>query len=58
MKIYIDGRPVDALEGQTILEAALNANIYIPHLCTHPDLPVIGECGICAAERTDGKSYV
>ncbi len=54
MKIYIDGRPVDALEGQTILEAALNANIYIPHLCTHPDLPVIGECGICVAE-VDGK---
>lgn len=54
MKIYIDDRPVDASEGQTILEAALNANIYIPHLCTHPDLPVIGECGICVAE-VDGK---
>ena len=46
MKIYIDGSPVEVREGQTILEAALNANIYIPHLCSHPDLPVIGECGI------------
>ena len=43
MKIYIDGSPVEVREGQTILEAALNANIYIPHLCSHPDLPVIGE---------------
>ena len=54
MKIYIDSCPVEAKEGQTILEAALDANIYIPHLCTHPSLPVIGECGLCVAE-VDGR---
>jgi len=50
MKIYIDGLPVEARSNQTVLDAALEANIYIPHLCTHPNLPVIGECGLCVAE--------
>ena len=50
MKIYIDGLPIEARSNQTVLDAALEANIYIPHLCTHPNLPVIGECGLCVAE--------
>jgi formate dehydrogenase (NADP+) alpha subunit len=36
--LIIDGDPVIAEEGQTILEAALSAGVYIPHLCFHPDL--------------------
>lgn len=54
MIITIDGAKVEALEGQTVLEAALEAGIYIPHLCTHPSLPVVGSCGICVAE-IDGE---
>ena len=50
MFIYIDGIQIEALEGQTVLEAALAADVYIPHLCTHPSLPVTGSCGICVAE--------
>lgn len=50
MFIYIDGIQVEAFEGQTVLEAALAADVYIPHLCTHPSLPVTGSCGICVAE--------
>ena len=49
MIITIDGAKVEAYEGQTVLEAALEAGIYIPHLCTHPSLPVVGSCGICVA---------
>ncbi len=37
--LIIDGNEVSAREGQSILEAALAAGIYIPHLCFHPDLP-------------------
>ncbi len=36
--LIIDGTEVKAREGQTILEAALAADIYIPHLCYHPVL--------------------
>ena len=50
IKLYIDGREITAKKGQTVLEAALNANIYIPHLCTHPDLPVAGNCNLCVVE--------
>ena len=39
VKLRIDGLPVEVAEGTTILEAARTADIYIPSLCFHPDLP-------------------
>lgn len=39
VRINVDGKNIDAFEGQSILQAALKAGIYIPHLCFHPDLP-------------------
>jgi predicted molibdopterin-dependent oxidoreductase YjgC len=47
MALTIDGQTVTAREGQTLLEAARDAGIYIPALCAHPDLlPGIGTLGI------------
>ncbi|NIP66619.1 FAD-dependent oxidoreductase, partial [Candidatus Bathyarchaeota archaeon] len=37
--LTIDDREVEAKKGATVLEAALEAEIYIPTLCHHPDLP-------------------
>jgi formate dehydrogenase (NADP+) beta subunit len=39
VSLTIDGRAVEVPAGATILEAARKANIYIPTLCHHPDLP-------------------
>ncbi|MCF8143287.1 MAG: FAD-dependent oxidoreductase [Deltaproteobacteria bacterium] len=39
VKLTINGREIEAPEGATILEAAKAADIYIPVLCYHPDLP-------------------
>lgn len=39
--LFIDEAEVTAPEGTTILEAAQQAVIYIPHLCSHPDLPPV-----------------
>ena len=39
VKLTIDDKPVSAPEDATILEAARLADIYIPTLCHHPDLP-------------------
>ncbi len=50
----IDGREIPFEPGQSILEAALTAGYYIPHLCHHKDLPDIGGCGLCVVE-IDGK---
>lgn len=41
MKLTIDGMGVQVAEGTTILAAAEQAGVYIPHLCSHPDLPPV-----------------
>ncbi|MBN2225008.1 MAG: (2Fe-2S)-binding protein [Deltaproteobacteria bacterium] len=43
----LDGVKVKATKGQTIMEAADAAGIYIPRLCWHKDLPSGGNCRIC-----------
>lgn len=50
MKITIDGREIEAQEGQSILDAALAADVFIPHLCSHPDLEAKGGCRLCSVE--------
>ena len=50
MKISIDGREIEAREGQSVLDAALAAGIFIPHLCSHPDLEAKGGCRLCSVE--------
>lgn len=50
IQIQIDEQVLTVPEGATIMEAAESANIYIPHLCHHPDLPDIGACGLCVVE--------
>ncbi|WP_028829304.1 FAD-dependent oxidoreductase [Proteocatella sphenisci] len=50
MKIYIDGNNIEAEEGASVLETALDAGIYIPHLCNHPDLEAAGGCRLCSVE--------
>ncbi|WHH57801.1 FAD-dependent oxidoreductase [Petroclostridium sp. X23] len=57
VKIMIDNRLVEAEEGKTILSAALESDIYIPHLCHHPDLPDIGACRLCIVE-IDGEDEI
>lgn len=50
MKITVNGKQITAKEGESVLKAALNAGIYIPHLCGHPDLEAIGGCRLCSVE--------
>jgi [NiFe] hydrogenase diaphorase moiety small subunit len=53
--ITIDGQEIPFHEGQTIMEAALVAGVYIPHLCYHPDLSPHGSCKLCTVE-IEGRS--
>ncbi|NTV90545.1 MAG: 2Fe-2S iron-sulfur cluster binding domain-containing protein, partial [Clostridiales bacterium] len=50
MNLTINGIQVEAEEGQSVLQAALKADIYIPHLCSHPDLTPQGGCKLCVVE--------
>ncbi len=43
----IDGVEVKAKPGQTIMQAADDAGIYIPRLCYHPELTAHGSCRVC-----------
>jgi len=43
----IDGRRIAFIPGQSILQAALNAGVFIPHLCYHPALQPHGSCKLC-----------
>jgi formate dehydrogenase major subunit len=54
LKLMIDGQEVFADEGISILEAALDNEIYIPHLCHHPDLKPVGACRLCGVEIDGG----
>ena len=48
--ITIDGQQIPFIAGQTIMDAALAAEIYIPHLCHYPGLPPSGNCRLCVVE--------
>jgi [NiFe] hydrogenase diaphorase moiety small subunit len=50
----LDGRDVEAREGQTILQAADAAGVYIPRLCYHKDLLPAGHCRVCSV-KVNGK---
>ncbi len=52
--ITIDGKEIEARPEQTILEAADAAGVYIPRLCSHPDLKPIGSCRVCVV-LCDGR---
>lgn len=48
--IRIDGEEIPFTPGQTIMDAALIAGKYIPHLCHYPGLPPSGNCRLCVVE--------
>lgn len=43
----IDGKQISFEEGQTIMQAATAAGVYIPHLCHHPEFTPHGSCKLC-----------
>ena len=45
--ITIDGKTLPFQEGQTIMQAAAAAGVYIPHLCYHPEFKPHGSCRLC-----------
>ena len=57
VKIVIDDMEVYADENKTILQAAEDSDIYIPHLCNHPELHSVGGCRLCVVYiKGNGKA--
>jgi bidirectional [NiFe] hydrogenase diaphorase subunit len=48
--LTINDQEISAAEGQTLLEAARDAGIYIPTLCHLDGLTDVGACRLCLVE--------
>ena len=46
----LDGNDVPFQPGQTVIQAALAAGHYIPHLCYHPEFKPHGSCKLCTVK--------
>ena len=59
VSLQIDGKNIEAREGITILEAAMEAGVEIPTLCYLAELQPYGACRICSVEvEKRGKARV
>ena len=58
IKFTIDGHAVEASPGATVLEAAQQAGIDIPHLCYHPNLSISGACRLCVVKIEGARGLV
>jgi len=50
VKLNINGKEITAEAGKTVLDAALENGIEIPHLCFDERLEVYAGCGLCIVE--------
>jgi [NiFe] hydrogenase diaphorase moiety small subunit len=46
----LDGKTIGFKDGDTIMDAALRAGEYIPHLCHNPEFTPHGSCRVCIVE--------
>ena len=51
----LDGEEVPFELGQSVVQAALAAGRYIPHLCYHPEFKPHGSCKVCTV-RVNGRT--
>jgi NADH dehydrogenase/NADH:ubiquinone oxidoreductase subunit G len=56
VSLTIDGQPVQAPPGTTILEAARSAGIDIPTICYHPNLTANAVCRLCTVEVVGART--
>src|SRR5512145_3070947 len=50
VNVTIDGMVVGVPKGTSIIEAAKQAGILVPHYCYHPSLPSPAVCRMCLVE--------
>ena len=50
----MDGKAIPFKDGETVMDAALRAGEYIPHLCHNANYPPHGSCRVCVV-NVNGK---
>src|SRR5438046_2568628 len=53
--LSIDGKPVTVPVGTTVLRAAIQSGIYVPHLCDYRDLTPFAGCRMCLIEVENSR---
>jgi [NiFe] hydrogenase diaphorase moiety small subunit len=46
----LDGKIIEFQDGDTVMDAALRAGEYIPHLCHNPEFTPHGSCRVCIVD--------
>jgi bidirectional [NiFe] hydrogenase diaphorase subunit len=54
-EIILNGRHMEAGDGQTVLDVARKNGVHIPTLCHHPGLGPYGACRLCLIEVKKGS---
>ena len=55
--ISIDGVEVTTQPGKMVLEAAIDAGLYVPYLCYHPGMKPYAACRMCVVEVEGQRGY-
>jgi NADH-quinone oxidoreductase subunit G len=50
VNIEIDGKSIEVENGSSVLEAAYQAGIFIPHFCYHKKLSIAANCRMCLVQ--------
>jgi len=57
MKFTIDNTGYTSKKSETVLDVILNSGLYIPHICSHPELIPYGGCRLCIVEIEGVRGY-
>jgi NADH-quinone oxidoreductase subunit G/NADP-reducing hydrogenase subunit HndD len=58
IEMQVDGRNIEAKEGETILSALKREGIHVPTLCHMEGLPPSGACRMCIVELEGAPNFV
>ena len=50
LELELDGKALQVPEGSTVIEAAHQAGVYIPHFCYHKKLSIAANCRMCLVQ--------
>ena len=57
ISISFDGIEVKTSPGKMVLEAAIEAGVYIPYLCYHPGMKPFAACRMCVVGVEGGRGF-
>lgn len=50
LEIEIDGKKAEVPDGSTVMDAAQQVGVYIPHFCYHKKLSIAANCRMCLVQ--------